>query len=236
MEDILNLINSDRPATKKRFKPTEENNEKKSEDKLNRSATVVKQKPVDLPCKPPQENVQYFTAVYAKQSSKKHKIWTDDGYIEIKGKTATLRDSNGKIQGTTKLKTMDEVECGTRFSMGSNEAEIIDLMTNIPQYQSTSVQLFDETDEFQHTVKKKPKTNFCFSQNLHLGRNSTVICSDVENKEPDNNTENTSKSKKAATPACFKPALCLGRTPSMRQTPSAPKQSQPNFSNVNHIL
>lgn len=185
-------------------------------------------------------NIQYYTALWAKQSSKKHKIWTDDGYIEIKGKTATLRDNFGKYLGSSQIKTLDEIESGMRLSMGSNEAELIDHLSCKPQYQSTALKSI-HTDEFEENPRKlkKARTNFCFTPNLHLGRINTVCpVLDNENKHTGTETDNEISSKikrKAATPASFSPVLCLGTTPAMRPAGKVSQRPDIHFDNTKHV-
>lgn len=49
------------------------------------------------------KNVLYFKVVWGKPSTKKHKTWEGDGFLELSEKTATLRDKDGAVLGTKSL-------------------------------------------------------------------------------------------------------------------------------------
>lgn len=46
------------------------------------------------------KNKSYFKVVWGKPSTKKHKTWDGDGFLELSEKTATLRDKDGSVLGT----------------------------------------------------------------------------------------------------------------------------------------
>ncbi|XP_012135180.2 DNA repair and recombination protein RAD54B isoform X1 [Megachile rotundata] len=66
-----------------------------------------------------------FNVVIAKQSTRKHKKWEDDGILEVSGKRATLKDTEGNVIHTTTVNptTLEE---GFRMYMGNKEIEIVD--------------------------------------------------------------------------------------------------------------
>ena len=68
-----------------------------------------------------------FNVVYGKVSGRKHKIYEDDGTLEFSGsKSAILRDSNGRIIGSSmSIKTVEIFE-GAKMVIGSKEVEVID--------------------------------------------------------------------------------------------------------------
>ncbi|KAG8185030.1 hypothetical protein JTE90_017053 [Oedothorax gibbosus] len=72
-------------------------------------------------------NVSYYNVLYCKRSSKKHKVWDSDGVLIINNRSATLKDSLGKIidRGIGyKLKEIEAIEEGGKFFIGGKECEI----------------------------------------------------------------------------------------------------------------
>lgn len=53
-----------------------------------------------------------FKVVWGKPSTKKHKTWDGDGFLEVSEKSATLRDDNGTVLGTKSLLKPLEVQIG----------------------------------------------------------------------------------------------------------------------------
>lgn len=49
------------------------------------------------------KNFTYFKIVWGKPSTKKHKTWDGDGFLELSEKTAILRDKDGSVLGTKSL-------------------------------------------------------------------------------------------------------------------------------------
>lgn len=67
-----------------------------------------------------------FKVVWGKISTKKHKTWEGDGTLELTGRTATLKDEDGKtIASSTGFKA-DTIEEGSRLIVGSKEVELIE--------------------------------------------------------------------------------------------------------------
>lgn len=72
--------------------------------------------------------IKVFNVVWGKQSTKKHKTWEGDGTLHVSGKSVVLKDTEGKILGTTS-RIISPLEEGSRILVGSKEVEIIDVVT-----------------------------------------------------------------------------------------------------------
>ncbi|KOC70712.1 DNA repair and recombination protein RAD54B [Habropoda laboriosa] len=70
-----------------------------------------------------------FHVVMGKKSTRKHKKWEDDGILEVTGKYAILKDTEGHIIHRTTVKPESLVE-GFRMYMDNKEIEIIDRATS----------------------------------------------------------------------------------------------------------
>lgn len=67
-----------------------------------------------------------FNVVWAKQSTRKHKVWEGDGVLEVEGKTVVLKDIGGKLLGQSSNIKVSSFEDGTRMLLGGKEVEIVD--------------------------------------------------------------------------------------------------------------
>lgn len=52
-----------------------------------------------------ENKIKTFAVVYAKASSKKHKVYTSDGTLEVRGRNALLKDVKGKVKSNIRLKS-----------------------------------------------------------------------------------------------------------------------------------
>lgn len=57
-------------------------------------------------------NTSQFKVVWGKPSTKKHKTWDGDGFLEVSEKSATLHGDDGTILGTKSLLKPLQVEIG----------------------------------------------------------------------------------------------------------------------------
>uniref|UniRef100_A0A146LH21 DNA repair and recombination protein RAD54-like n=1 Tax=Lygus hesperus TaxID=30085 RepID=A0A146LH21_LYGHE len=85
------------------------------------------------------KNPRSFSVVYGKPSKKKHKVWDGDGILEVDGKSAVLRDTNGKIIGQTGNLKKCDLEDGTILFVGSKEVEISSEIVQNPIGTTTDV-------------------------------------------------------------------------------------------------
>ncbi|XP_037513099.1 DNA repair and recombination protein RAD54B [Rhipicephalus sanguineus] len=72
-------------------------------------------------------NARYYSVVWCKKSTKKHKKWEGDAVLIIKGRSATLRSLEGKELASAfgyKVKEVDAIEEGSIFGIGGKECEI----------------------------------------------------------------------------------------------------------------
>lgn len=102
----------------------------------------------------------FYSVVWGKISTKKHKTFEGDGTLTVSNKTATLRNIDGSHLGSRPIKSED-IEIGSRLIIGSNEIEIIERTTEVqlPLKRKT-----DDNDTEEAQVKKKPKSNPSFFQ------------------------------------------------------------------------
>ncbi|KAL6260447.1 hypothetical protein P5V15_007972 [Pogonomyrmex californicus] len=71
-----------------------------------------------------------FNVIYGKVSSKKHKTWDDDGFLEIIGKSAILKDLDDNIIGKITINP-NNVMKGSKLIIGNKQIEIIDQMQDL---------------------------------------------------------------------------------------------------------
>ncbi|XP_076246911.1 DNA repair and recombination protein RAD54B isoform X2 [Calliopsis andreniformis] len=72
--------------------------------------------------------INTFSVVLGKQSTRKHKKWEDDGILEVTGRNAVLKDTEGNIIHKTVVNPETLVE-GFRMFIQSKEIEIIEKIT-----------------------------------------------------------------------------------------------------------
>ncbi|XP_046993458.1 DNA repair and recombination protein RAD54B-like isoform X3 [Schistocerca americana] len=110
-----------------------------------------------------------FNVVWAKQSTRKHKVWEGDGVLEVEGKTVILKDVGGKILGQSSNVKVSSFEDGTRLLLGGKEAEIVDEVKITDSISVSSKRTPDRQSDQKPTKKarkdipilhKKP-SNFC---------------------------------------------------------------------------
>uniref|UniRef100_A0A8D8ES09 DNA repair and recombination protein RAD54-like n=1 Tax=Culex pipiens TaxID=7175 RepID=A0A8D8ES09_CULPI len=81
---------------------------------------------VDTRAEPTTSQVR-FKVCWGKITTKKHKTWEGDGTLTIVGgKSATLRDEDGKVIGNAGSVKGEELEEGSRLIVGSKEVELVE--------------------------------------------------------------------------------------------------------------
>ncbi|CAH8573186.1 unnamed protein product [Schistosoma haematobium] len=111
---------------------------------------------------------RYFEAVYAKASTKKHKKWEGDGFVEVEGRIIKLINEDLKVIASAsghKLAFLNEIDIGSVVHIGSYEAELISLIEK-PQLINLSSKSNDGTEALHAPAKistSKPSTNLSFS-------------------------------------------------------------------------
>ncbi|CAI4265724.1 ASN_collapsed_G0002950.mRNA.1.CDS.1 [Saccharomyces cerevisiae] len=72
------------------------------------------------------ENTRYFTIMYRKPTTKKHKTWSGDGYATLKASSDKLCFYNeaGKFLGSSMLPSDSDSLFETLFKAGSNEVQL----------------------------------------------------------------------------------------------------------------
>ncbi|XP_026667246.1 DNA repair and recombination protein RAD54B-like isoform X2 [Ceratina calcarata] len=125
-----------------------------------------------------------FNVVIGKRSNRKHKIWEDDGTLEVIGKQAVLKDAEGNViqRTTVNPETLEE---GFRMCISNKEIEIIDRVT------SECLPTKSEQEKIIEPPPKKLKTSNSKSslplaslhKDLKLGHESLIMPSISESKE-----------------------------------------------------
>ncbi|XP_071561970.1 DNA repair and recombination protein RAD54B isoform X1 [Temnothorax nylanderi] len=123
-----------------------------------------------------------FNVMYGKISSKKHKTWDGDGFLEVIGKNAILKDLEGKVLGKTKINPSNVVE-GFKSIIGNKKIEIIDQVSGEPSISEKRSEVAAE-----EPLQKKLKTS-TIGAFLSLKENDAVY----EKKESTNSLEAKTK-------------------------------------------
>ncbi|CAH8544078.1 unnamed protein product [Heterobilharzia americana] len=124
----------------------------------------------------------YFEAVYAKASTKKHKKWEGDGFVEVDGRTMKLITEDLKVIASTsshKLAFLNDIDTGSIVHIGSYEAELISRIEK-PQLNSANSKSKEVTktsfaSEEYPTNKATTKSSIC------LPKPSAISTHDVSN-------------------------------------------------------
>ncbi|KAG5312115.1 RA54B protein, partial [Acromyrmex insinuator] len=132
----------------------------------------------------PQTTKIVFNVVYSKITSKKHKTWDDDGLLEVTGKNAILKNSDGNIIGRTTISPNNMAE-GYKLIIGSKQVEIIDKVST----ESISESISQKSPEIEEPLQKKLKTSIiCTFQSSKKNKNATTC-------EEKASTENSPEAK-----------------------------------------
>uniref|UniRef100_A0A6A7FTU6 DNA repair and recombination protein RAD54-like n=1 Tax=Hirondellea gigas TaxID=1518452 RepID=A0A6A7FTU6_9CRUS len=78
-------------------------------------------------CEQSDAGTRYFSVVWCKRSTRKHKKWEGDAVLIVKSRTVTLKDLEGKIIGQSsgyKLADLASLEDGNTLPVGGKEIEI----------------------------------------------------------------------------------------------------------------
>ncbi|KAL0128064.1 hypothetical protein PUN28_003357 [Cardiocondyla obscurior] len=122
-----------------------------------------------------------FNIVYSKASGKKHKTWDNDGFLEVCGKNAVLKDLDGKVMGRTKINSKT-VAAGIRLFVGNKEVEILDQVTGeLPVPENNSEVVVEEPLQ-----KKFKSTHLVVSP---VKNNVTVYKEKETSKSPEEKTK-----------------------------------------------
>ncbi|CAL1276672.1 unnamed protein product [Larinioides sclopetarius] len=132
----------------------------------------------------------YYNVLWCKRSAKKHKIWEGDGTLIIKGRSAILKDPDGKIidRGIGyKIKEIESLEDGSKFYIGGKECEIQYLMStdecrNLGISDIPENNLPNKPSEPKQTnlLRKLPRPPLKFITPLCKSENETIILEEDE--------------------------------------------------------
>ncbi|CAL1677011.1 unnamed protein product [Lasius platythorax] len=98
-----------------------ENNSPKKRD----ASSSVYEKNTSIIDLPQTESKIIFNVLYGRTTSKKHQTWDGDGFLEVTGKSAILKDLDGKVMGRKTINPSNAVE-GSRLIIGNKQIEIKD--------------------------------------------------------------------------------------------------------------
>ncbi|XP_017280508.1 DNA repair and recombination protein RAD54B [Kryptolebias marmoratus] len=80
-----------------------------------------------------QDGVRYFSVVWCKASKKKHKRWEGDAVLVARGRTATLKDMDGKDIGRGsgyKVSELASLSEGETLMVGGKEVEVMGIISD----------------------------------------------------------------------------------------------------------
>lgn len=100
-----------------------------------------------------------FNVMYGKITSKKHKTWDGDGLLEVTGKSAILKELDGKVMGRTTINLSNVAE-GSRLIIGNKQIEIIDRVSqelSVPEKKCLEMAV---EEPLQKKLKTFPKCVF----------------------------------------------------------------------------
>ncbi|XP_070171570.1 DNA repair and recombination protein RAD54B isoform X2 [Polyergus mexicanus] len=95
--------------------------------------------------------------MYGRVTSKKHKTWDSDGFLEVTGKSAILKDLDGKVIGRKTINSSGTVEEGSILNIGNKQIEIKD---QVSQELSVSEEHYKERIDEQPQKKFKASTGY----------------------------------------------------------------------------
>ncbi|XP_048364014.1 DNA repair and recombination protein RAD54B isoform X3 [Sphaerodactylus townsendi] len=114
---------------------------------------------------------KYFSAVWCKISKKKHKKWEGDAVVIVKGKSAVLKDMEGKVIGRGtgyKAKDLENLDQGQTLKIGGKEIEVLGVIQEEDFksgrcFQAGGETLMETPNFSQSTVKPfcNPLKNIC---------------------------------------------------------------------------
>lgn len=166
----------------------------------------------------PPESKLIYNVVWGKRSTKKHKTFEDDGTLTVSNKTATLRGSDGSYLGSSTIKP-EEIEIGSRLTVGSNDVEIIEQTTGVKLVKrkvdgdedpnaETKKKSKSNPASFQpymvlsHSTTKKPSARINFGLEKQLDYEPLVMPNPTEEYESKFNKANRSVKEVSVIPCC----------------------------------
>uniref|UniRef100_A0A3Q3VSN0 Uncharacterized protein n=1 Tax=Mola mola TaxID=94237 RepID=A0A3Q3VSN0_MOLML len=112
-----------------------------------------------------QDGVRYFSVMWCKASKKKHKRWEGDAVLMTKGRTATLKDMEGKDIGKGsgyKVSELASLSEGETLMIGGKEVEVMGVISTEDFAKGRCFQDVQVVQEEPHT-KSGPHPARCFA-------------------------------------------------------------------------
>lgn len=120
---------------------------------------------LNLPENTQVKETSYFNVLWGKLSTRKHKKWEGDGILEVKQKSAILRDSDGKEIASNfgyAAKQLASLDAGFTLKIGGKEVEILD---RIQRDNLTSGKGITDTDHVESTTSTVVKRKVVIHRN-----------------------------------------------------------------------
>lgn len=110
-----------------------------------------------------------FNVVWRKITTKKHKTWEGDGFLEVKDNICILKSETGQFLGTSNAIKIDELNDGTLIVIGGKEVEIQEKVKDYKTFYANIKLLKGSSNEWHEPDEKKRKTQSnSFFPMLHL--------------------------------------------------------------------
>ncbi|XP_060906556.1 DNA repair and recombination protein RAD54B [Labrus mixtus] len=106
-----------------------------------------------------QEGARYFSVMWCKASKKKHKRWEGDAILVTRGRTATLKDMEGKDIGKGsgyKVSTLASLSEGETLMIGGKEVEVMGIISNEDFAKGRCFQEVQVEKDEPHTQSRPP--------------------------------------------------------------------------------
>ncbi|XP_075965753.1 DNA repair and recombination protein RAD54B [Anarhichas minor] len=114
-----------------------------------------------------QDGVRYFSVMWCKASKKKHKRWEGDAVLVTRGRTATLKDMEGKDIGKGsgyKVSELASLSEGETLMIGGKEVEVMGLISAEDFARGRCFQEVQVEKEEPHTASAPPPSRSLVSK------------------------------------------------------------------------
>ncbi|CAD7080827.1 unnamed protein product [Hermetia illucens] len=111
----------------------------------------------------------YFSVVWSKRTTKKHKTWEGDGTLIGSNGRFVLKDISGNVLGSANSIKPEELYDGNRLIIGSKEIEIQERLSAAPVVQPPAPATSEEKPVIGEKSKKRKSCNV-FTPSLHIAK------------------------------------------------------------------
>ncbi|KFB43941.1 AGAP006945-PA-like protein [Anopheles sinensis] len=117
---------SSAPSMKRPLERSNANNIPVLPTSVRKSAEVVNRQTPEPASIPVADTLTIYKVVWGKISTRKHKTWEGDGTLEVTGRSAVLKDENGRFISNASGLKFTEVTEGIQIVVGSKEVEVLE--------------------------------------------------------------------------------------------------------------